>query len=330
MTKPKILDLIGGDLSQLSSRVPHIAAIGAQYVALEPSKTTARLEYADNLVGNPLTGVIHGGVITSLLDTTSGLSVACTFDDPQSTATLDLRIDYFRPATAGKPIFAQSHCHKTTKRVAFVRGVAYHDTPDDPIAASVGTFMLAANATRMWTQDAVENAKQQQDAAKQAVNDALSAPSPLKPSNDPVDGVASSTPPGNPHPLSELVETIPYAKFLGVTALEQDGVLVLCLSFHRGLIGNPMLPAIHGGVIGGFLEMAALMQIIAENEKPDIPKPIDITIDYLRSGRPIDTFAKATITKLGRRIANVRVEAWQDDPSRPIATAHGQFLMATE
>lgn len=128
--------------------------------------------------------------------------------------------------------------------------------------------------------------------------------------------------------LQALLQAIPFAKLLGVTATTDDGGRVIAhMAFAEHLIGNPRLPALHGGTIGAFLEMTAIIQLMADMEVPGIPKTVDITVDYLRSGRPRDTFARAIVAKHGRRVANVRVEAWQDDPTRPIATAHGHFLV---
>lgn len=127
--------------------------------------------------------------------------------------------------------------------------------------------------------------------------------------------------------INEILGRIPYVAFLGITMETVDGELLAKMSFHEDLIGNPVLPALHGGTIGGFLETAAIVQVARESKTRVLPKPIDLTIDYLRSGRPLDTFARATITKHGRRVANVQVIAWQDDPEKPIAAAHGHFLL---
>src|SRR5688572_15437594 len=129
----------------------------------------------------------------------------------------------------------------------------------------------------------------------------------------------------------ELVQRMPYARFLGMTvhAIE-DGRLVTRLAFSDSIVGNPSLPAVHGGVIGAFLEMAAIFQLVLEGEGERLPKPINFTVEYLRSAGPRTSYAVATITKRGRRVANVRVESWQDDRARPVAAAHGHFLMPVE
>ena len=91
--------------------------------------------------------------------------------------------------------------------------------------------------------------------------------------------------------------------------------------------GNPWLPALHGGVIGGLLETAAIVQLAHDQDTDNLPKPINVTIDYLRSGRIEPTWACARVTKLGRRVANVHASCWQQDADKPIATLVGHFLM---
>ncbi|MDZ4869454.1 MAG: PaaI family thioesterase [Alphaproteobacteria bacterium] len=127
--------------------------------------------------------------------------------------------------------------------------------------------------------------------------------------------------------LQALVDAIPYCRFLGIEIDRKGNELTTILRFDKKLIGNPVLPALHGGVVGAFLEVTAVIQLMLEAETEDLPKPVDIGIDYLRSGRPVDSYARATITKHGRRVCNVRAEAWQDERSRPIAALHGHFLI---
>lgn len=127
--------------------------------------------------------------------------------------------------------------------------------------------------------------------------------------------------------LARFLERVPYARFLGIEVDRRGNEITTIMRFQEKLIGNPVLPALHGGVIGAFLEMTAMAQLAFETGIDAPPKPINITIDYLRSGKPEDTFARALITKQGRRVATVHVEAWQEDKSRPIAAAHGHFLL---
>jgi acyl-coenzyme A thioesterase PaaI-like protein len=128
--------------------------------------------------------------------------------------------------------------------------------------------------------------------------------------------------------LSKLEGTAPYNKFMNIAPENSTGELLTRMRYHPQLIGNIMLPALHGGTIGALLEAAAIFQVLWEVETIAIPKIITITVDYLRSGRPVDTLARATLTKQGRRVVNVAVEAWQDDRSRPIASANAHFLIS--
>ena len=123
------------------------------------------------------------------------------------------------------------------------------------------------------------------------------------------------------------IERIPYAQFLGLTTeLDEEG-LVCVLPFKPEIIGNHNLPAIHGGVVGAFLELTAFAGLMHESEAARVPKPINFNIDYLRSARAVDLRGRAEIFKHGRRIANVRVLAWQDDIDRPVAAGIGNFRL---
>ena len=124
-----------------------------------------------------------------------------------------------------------------------------------------------------------------------------------------------------------VIEAIPYARLLGLQVRLLDGDPVTTLPGAEHLIGNPILRAIHGGTVGALLESAAIFKLIWEIRSISVPKTINITVDYLRSARVIDTHARATITKHGRRVANVQVRAWQGDESRPVASAHAHFLL---
>jgi acyl-coenzyme A thioesterase PaaI-like protein len=145
--------------------------------------------------------------------------------------------------------------------------------------------------------------------------------------------------------LARMVAAVPYIRHLGVAFDRRGDELTAQLRFDERLIGNPFLPALHGGAIGAFLEITAIMELawaqvwermegggpaaaaIEAGDFPPLPKTIDITVDYLRSGLPRDAYARARVNRMGRRYASVHVEAWQDNRARPIAQATGHFLM---
>ena len=127
--------------------------------------------------------------------------------------------------------------------------------------------------------------------------------------------------------LSAVLARIPYVRHLGVHAELAGDEMTAILPYGEHLIGNPSLPALHGGVIGGFMELTAVIQLSIIQGNGGSPKPIDVTVEYLRSGRPVTTYARAEVKKVGRRIANVQVEAWQDVRANPIAALRGHFLV---
>jgi uncharacterized protein (TIGR00369 family) len=129
------------------------------------------------------------------------------------------------------------------------------------------------------------------------------------------------------HDYQALVDLVPYAGFLGLTAAMEGDELITTMRFGDHLIGNPALPALHGGTLGALLESAAVFELLCRSETVVLPKTITLTIDYLRSGAPADTHARGVVTRQGRRVTNVRMEAWQADRKAPVATAHAVFLV---
>ncbi len=138
--------------------------------------------------------------------------------------------------------------------------------------------------------------------------------------------------------LEALVGGVPYIQFLGIRFDRRGDELTAVLPYADALIGNPMLPALHGGATAAFLEVAAIIELSwamlwdgmeggADAALVKLPKTIDFTIDYLRTGLPRDAYARARVNRSGRRYASVHVEAWQDNRARLFAQATGHFLM---
>jgi len=129
---------------QFFAVIPHGRLLGLEPVEVGENTVLARLPYAEEIVGNPDNGVIHGGVITTLVDQTSGAAVLATLGTPEQVATLDLRIDYLHPACPEADVLARAECYKVTGHICFVRCQVFQDHEDDPIATSMSTFMRAA------------------------------------------------------------------------------------------------------------------------------------------------------------------------------------------
>lgn len=128
--------------------------------------------------------------------------------------------------------------------------------------------------------------------------------------------------------LARLIQDTPYIRFLGVRVELAGDEMTAVLPYSEQLIGNPGLPALHGGVLGAFLELTALAQLLVSAQTERQPRTIGVTVEYLRSGRPVDTYARAEVKRIGSRIANVYAEAWQDSRAAPITCLHGRFLLA--
>ena len=142
------LDAIRSMGPQLLQASPQAKALGLELVGVEPREATLKVPYRAELVGDPDTGVIAGGVVTTLLDHTCGQAVWAALETYSPIATLDLRIDYMRAAEPGLDIFAHAHCYKLTRSVAFVRAQAYDRDRDDPVATAQAAFMLDSSANR--------------------------------------------------------------------------------------------------------------------------------------------------------------------------------------
>lgn len=133
---------------------------------------------------------------------------------------------------------------------------------------------------------------------------------------------------GQAQNMSAVVAAMPFASFLEVEVQQQGNEVITVLPFREALIGNQTLPAIHGGVIGAFLEITAVLQLLYETACERIPKTVDVNFDYLRSGRAVTTYGRAIVNRQGRRVANVRSEIWQESRDKPIALSQGHYLLS--
>jgi uncharacterized protein (TIGR00369 family) len=265
-------------------------ASGLRIDRAERGEAWSSLPYQSVFAGDTESGVIHGGVVTAMLDESCGMAVQLALDGTSAIATLDLRIDYQKPAKPGHAIKAHAICYHVTRSIAFVRATAYQETEQDPVATAAACFMVGANRTNML-----------KDRSAYEIPD-LDAP------EDDSGPFANS----------------PFARCLGI-GVTADGVLHM--PFSPKIIGNPVLPAIHGGITGAFLETTAIIGVARELGIATPPKPIGLTVNYLRSGRALDSFANVSIVKHGLRIVAFQAQAWQDDATKPIATAFGHFKL---
>jgi len=127
--------------------------------------------------------------------------------------------------------------------------------------------------------------------------------------------------------FSGLIQKVPYAQLIGMQVVSFGNELTFILPAHENNIGNPTLPALHGGCIGGFMENAAIFHTLAVVDAERIPKVVDFSLDYLRPGRFRDTFATCEVVRQGKKVVNVSVMAWQTSKSELIASARTHLLL---
>jgi uncharacterized protein (TIGR00369 family) len=290
-------------------RTPHIREVGLRITEFERGRGTMTMPARADWMGDPERGLMHPGALTVLADTTCGLAVGTALAEVAPFATLDLRMDYLRPAGPDRDVHCSAECYRTTRSVAFVRAELWQDDPLAPIAAAQANFMLSTPGGPRPAADARRPSE---------------LPDPSDGPGARPQGATDWQPPAAAEPVRPR---IPYVEFLGIRVAPDPVRPLLRLPFQPKLVGNPMLPALHGGVIAGFAETAAWLHLVGTLRGEKLPKGIDFSIDYLRSGRPEETFAGCEIVRVGSRVALVQVRCWQRDPANPIAVARAQFLL---
>ena len=306
------------------SGIPYAQASGMSIIEMGHGFASLMLPARATWTGDTTRGLIHPGCLSVLADTACGLAVGCALEQIEPFATLDLRMDYLRPAVADTDLICRAECYRLSRSVAFVRGEVRQPGQDEPVAVVNATFMRAtANSRR---KDGSHKTAAKPTPAEAASS--LLSPASVEPSHVFVSRAADV-----PEVAALPLGRSPYVEFLNIQLQAQvDAGPVFRMPFKQELIGNPILPAIHGGVLAGFGETAMILHLMATN--PDLgeaaPRSIDCAIAYMRSAKPIDTFAQCTTVRQGNRVALAMVSIWQDDPQRPVAQARGHFLMPRE
>ena len=246
---------------------------------------------ADEAVADPMLGALKHLIALTLLDNVNYQSHCW--------------VQPATPASPGQDIHCEAHCYRLARSVAFVDAEVWQDDRSQPIAMARATFMLSTPAGH---------------------RPGTGAPPPPAP--------ASSW---QPPAASETVQAgrpIPYADYLGIRVapgVSAAAAPLYRLPYHEKLIGNPRLPALHGGVVAGFAETAAMLhlaQALQGAKLLKLPKGVDFAVDYLRAARPVETFAQCELVRVGARVALVQVRCWQSGPDNPIINARGHFVLA--
>ncbi|BDU73955.1 PaaI family thioesterase [Mesoterricola silvestris] len=287
--------------------IPYSRMAGMSVVGLDEGGVTLHQPARPEWSGDVSRGRIHTGCICALADTACGFAVGASLGEAGNFATLDLRMDYLRSAEVAGDLTARARCHRVSRSVAFVTGEVRQPGSDEAVALVNATFMRTAGT------------------AGGGPRRALIPAAPLNPvSPEAQEAASQATHPAIPEGRS------PYVDLLGVVLHPQvEAGPILRMPFRDELIGNPRLPAIHGGVLAGFAETVMFMHLVATSAPmlPAIPKAVDFSIDYLRPARPVDTFGQGITIRLGNRVSLVQASLWQEDPQRPVAATRGHWLM---
>lgn len=277
-------------------RVPHSRDLGMAIVPTEGPQARMRLLPQPHLLDD--NGVsVASSVLYSLADSAAGLAVFAATRTLTPIATLDLRMNYLRPAPADHALVVDAKCEAVTDDVAFVRCLVHSEGSPEPVAAGDATFMRGTRGRRF---DA-EPPREPKLAASAA--EASPAPRPNEPARS-------------------------YAQHLGVDVLTGGDGLRLHLPFREALIGNVQIPALHGGVLGGLIEEAARVVVgTGQAGRSAALRILNCDVDYLRPARTVDTYATAEIVRRTRRTVLAQVVCWQSEDRVPVATGRVQILL---
>jgi len=270
--------------------VPHCRALGMETVAIAPGSACMRLPYSEVLLAQKGSRHLHTGAVSTLMDSVCGLAAFAALPEPERIATLDLRLDHLSPAAAGHDLIARADCHRLGPALAFVRAECHQRNDERPVALATATFARVLGATPATSRNGAPALNGQRKVS------------------------------GKPG------QTGPYAAYLGIRAQQDAHGLLSVLPFSEELVGDARVPAIHGGVIAGLLEEAGL-SALRRSLPQGCPQAIDFSIDYLRAAHARLVSAHARVTRLGRRIAHVQIEAWQNSAHKPVAVARMHCLL---
>lgn len=304
------------------SGVPYAMASGMAVSELSRGRASLLLPARTTWTGDAERKLIHTGCMSVLADTACGVALGVALQELEPFATLDLRMDYLRSAIAETDLICKAECHRVARSVAFVRGELTQPGQSEPVALVNATFMRTTANTRR--QDGGANATAPIMPTSLQAAASLMSPASIEPSLVFMNQAADQ-----PETLALPAGHSPYVDFLNIHQQPQlDAGPVFRMPFKPELIGNPMLQALHGGVLAGFAETAIILHLLATNPGIiGVPRGVDFAISYLRSAKPVDTFVQGRTVRQGNRVALVQVSLWQDDPQRPVALAHGHCLM---
>ena len=345
-------------LTGFVSFIPHTARLQVSVDEVAAPAVRMTLPWQAALVGDPHRHLVHGGVLTMFADTLCGSAVLTGLERPEVCPTLDLRLDHYRPGVEGMALIGEARVLRVTESMVFTEAQIWQQ-PGKLLCRAIGNFVrLGARNTPPGFGEALMAAAQGRPSAgaagsvidgpqKTADDEALPAVSQPVVSR-PGDGlqharrfVEGQRTRGD---LADLLASLPYARAIGLglcslapsSLAEDDPLPTTPLRYAMAAmpenVGNPMLPAVHGGVLAAAMETAATLEVLRLNgrggRQARLPKLIDFSIDYLATARGDSvTRIDCEVLREGRRMANVRVSAWQHSSQRPVASARMHFVL---
>ena len=278
-------------------RVPHSRDLGMAILPTEGPQARMRLVPQAHLLDDTRVSICSS-VLYSLADSAAGLAVFAATRTLTPIATLDLRMNYLRPALGDHALVVEARCEAVTDDVAFVRCLVHAEGRAEPVATGDATFMRGTRGRRFDAEPPRE-------------------PRPVV------------LPPARSSVLQPSEPAHSYARHLGIGVLAGSESLCWYLPFREALIGNVQIPALHGGVLAGLIEEAARVAVGTGQSESRALRILNCDIDYLRPARTVDTYATAEIVRRTRRTVLAKVVCWQSEDRVPVATGRVQILLDT-
>ena len=327
--QPPSVSLWRQALQRFVDVIPHTQALGMRVVAVDASGVTLYLPGGAELCGDRSRSLVHSGVLSVLLDTACGASVLPALPSPEVCPTLDLHISHRRPACQGASLWVRAEVEAITDSVVFTEARAWQHE-GQVVACARGHFArLGPRNTPAGFAEAmfaglVEDEGDPHIEEKAPVGDADSGAIAAAP-HESVSGLLERGRASGE--INAWLGEVPYADFIGVREDSDERGRRFVLETRPHNVGNPMLPALHGGVVSAFLETAAALDTLAQTREPRLPRLVNVTVDYLSSAGVKPTFARCRLVREGRRMANVEAWAWQDDEDAPVARARLTYVL---
>lgn len=313
-------------LQRVVEAIPHTQHLCLQVTEVNDDGVTFHQPWRDDLSGDRQRDLVHSGALSMLLDTASGAALLPALPAPEVCPTLDLHVSHRRPAVAGQGLWIRARAVEVTQSLVFTEAEVWQ-RPGVTVARASGHFMRLGERNTPPGFSAALFAGLDEGVPDTTVTSTTVVPDTSERHRYPRELRESLTSGRASGDMGVWLEWIPYAQHIGVTVSGSEQAALFVLEPRQHNIGNFMLPALHGGVVAAFMETSAALSALHTAREPRLPRMVDVTLDYLRSAKVQPTYARCWIEREGKRMANVKVKAWQDDEDHPVASARVNFLL---